>query len=63
MQTAKSGGKLVTAGPESPDVAVCPSCMGIVVKRTRKTLGGGTTYFYRHKRGVGAECPRRYRVS
>lgn len=62
MQT-KSGGKLVTAGPESPDVAVCPSCTGIVVKRTRKTQGGETTYSHRHKRGVGAGCPRRYRVS
>jgi hypothetical protein len=61
MQTAESGGKLVTAGSESPDVAVCPDCRSIVVKRTRKTQGGGTIYLYRHKRGVGVGCPRRYR--
>jgi hypothetical protein len=63
MRTALVRGKLVPAGPESPDVAVCPSCKGMVLKRSRKRQGGGTTYFYRHKRGVGKGCPRRCRPS
>jgi len=62
MRTALVEGKLVPAGPESPDVAVCPSCKGMVVKRSRKRQGGQKTYFYRHKRGVGVGCPRRYRL-
>jgi hypothetical protein len=62
MRTAMAKGKLVQAGPESPDLAICPSCKGMVVKRSRNRQGGETTYFYRHKRGVGTGCPRRYRL-
>jgi hypothetical protein len=62
MQAAMVKGKLVQAGSESPDVAVCPSCKGMVVKRSRKIQSNETIYFYRHKRGVGAGCPRRYRL-
>jgi len=63
MQMAMVKGKLVPAGPESPDVAVCPSCKGMVVKHSRKRRDGQTTYFYHHKRSVGIGCPRRYRLS
>ena len=62
MQTALVKGKLVPAGPDSLELAICPSCKGMVLKRSRKRHDGGTTYFYRHKRGVGIECPRRYRL-
>jgi hypothetical protein len=63
MRTAMVKGRLVTAGPESPDLAVCPFCRGMIVKRKRNGQGGETTYFYRHKRGVGPECPRRDRLA
>jgi hypothetical protein len=62
MQTAMAKGKLVPAEPESPNVAVCPSCKRMVMKRSRKRQGGQTTYFYCHKRGVGIGYPRRYRL-
>jgi hypothetical protein len=60
MQKALANGRLVSAGPDSPKVAICPSCRGTVEKRRRRRLDGSTTYFYRHKRGVGKGCPRRY---
>jgi hypothetical protein len=60
MRKALADGKLVAAAPDSPEVAVCPSCGGVVTKRERQKLDGQTTYFYRHKRGVGQGCPRRY---
>jgi hypothetical protein len=59
MQDAKVGRRLVVAGPDSPDVAVCPACGGQVKKRKR-TDGGKTTWFYRHRTGAD-DCPRRYR--
>ena len=60
MQKALANGKLVSAGPYSPQVAICPSCGGTVEKRKRRRLDGSATYFYRHKRGVGEGCPHRY---
>jgi hypothetical protein len=59
MQDARVGRQLVLAGPDSPDVAVCPACGGQVKKRKR-TAGGKTTWFYRHRTGAD-DCPRRYR--
>jgi hypothetical protein len=61
MQDARVKGKLVIAGPDAPDVAVCPDCGGEVRKRKRSRMDKGVTYFYRHKRGQGKHCPRRYR--
>jgi hypothetical protein len=61
MKEAEVKGKLVVAGPEAPDTGVCPHCGGVVQKRRRRRMGGGVTYFYRHNRGQGKGCPRRYR--
>jgi hypothetical protein len=61
MKNAEVNGKLVSAGPDTPDVAICPDCGAEVRKRRRKCMGGRVTYFYRHRRGQGKECPRRYR--
>ena len=52
--------QVVVARPNSPDEATCPSCGGAVKKRKRCTTGGQTIYFYRHRKGVGEECPLRY---
>jgi hypothetical protein len=60
MLEAKVNGRLVRAGANSPDKALCPACGGAVSKRKRSNLDGGTTYFYRHDRGVGNNCPLRY---
>ena len=61
MREAKLNGKVIIAKPEAPDTAVCPECGTEVVKRRRTCMGGVVTYFYRHKRGKGKDCPRRYR--
>ena len=61
MKQAEVDGKLVTAGPEAPDTGVCPDCGGEVQKRRRSRMDGSVTYFYRHKRGQGKDCPKRYR--
>jgi hypothetical protein len=61
MKEAEVNGKLVVAGPKAPDTAVCPDCGAEVQKRKRKCMGGTVTYFYRHMRGQGKDCPRRYR--
>lgn len=60
MREARWNGDVVAAGPESPQLAKCPSCDGEVEKRKRKRSDGDATYFYRHKIGVGEGCPRRY---
>jgi hypothetical protein len=60
MRDAKLNGRPVLAGPDSPDVALCPACGGEVKKR-RRSDSGKTTWFYRHRQGVGDGCPRRYR--
>ena len=61
MREALVDGRLVLAGVDSPEEAVCPSCGGAVKKRKRRKMSGQVTYFYRHETGVGDECPRRYR--
>ncbi len=60
MKDAQINGRLIQATPDSPEVAECPACGGEVHKRKR-TDGGRTTFFYRHRAGVGDGCPRRYR--
>ena len=42
----------VVAGPDSPEVATCLACGGIVEKRRRRRMDRQTTYFYRHKAGM-----------
>jgi hypothetical protein len=59
MQDAKLNGEPVLAGPASPDVAQCPACGG-EVRKHKRTDGGRTTWFYRHRTGSDG-CPRRYR--
>jgi hypothetical protein len=61
MKSAKVNGKLVVAGPDAPDVAICPECGAEVRKRRRTRMDGTVAYFYRHKRGQGKGCPKRYR--
>ena len=61
MKEAVVDGKQVVAGPDAPDTGVCPDCDGELRKRSRKRMGGGITHFYRHVRGQGKDCPRRYR--
>ncbi|MGD2147573.1 MAG: hypothetical protein PVH41_12830 [Anaerolineae bacterium] len=51
----------VVAGPDSPDVAVCPSCGAVVHKRHRRCMDKTITWYYRHARGAGKRCPQRYR--
>ena len=59
MRDAMIDGRRVLASPEAPNVATCPACGGEVHKCKRRD-GAQVTYFYRHKRGVGDGCPRRY---
>lgn len=61
MREAMLNGQIIEAGPHSPDIAKCPTCGGEVRKRKRQTGKGQYTYFYRHVRGVGSDCPLRYR--
>lgn len=61
MKKAEVNGELVVAGPEAPDKATCPDCGTEVCKRKRTNMDGEIVYFYRHKRGQGKDCPRRYR--
>jgi hypothetical protein len=60
MLKARVNGRLVQAGPDSPETALCPACGVQVCKRRRKTGDGEYTYFYRHKIGAGDGCPLRY---
>jgi uncharacterized protein with PIN domain len=60
MKQAQVDDKQVTAGPDTPDVAACPDCGGEVNKRRRTRMDGTVTYYYRHKRGEGKDCPKRY---
>jgi hypothetical protein len=62
MKEAEVNGKTVVARPDAPDTAVCPDCGTEVWKRRRTCMDGTITYFYRHKRGQGKDCPRRYRI-
>jgi uncharacterized C2H2 Zn-finger protein len=61
MREAKVGNRLVVAGPDAPEVGRCPACGAEVQKRKRRTMDKTTTWYYRHKRGQGKDCPRRYR--
>jgi uncharacterized protein with PIN domain len=60
MRGAIVEGQLVPAGSDAPEEAVCPACGGAVRKRKRRTMDGQVTYFYRHERETGEECPLRY---
>lgn len=61
MLKARVNGKLVVAEPDSPEEGFCPDCGGKVRRRHRTRMDGDVTYFYRHVRGEGKHCPRRYR--
>jgi hypothetical protein len=61
VHKARLNGRLVEAGPDSPEVALCPACGEEVRKRKRKAGHRKYTYFYRHQLGVGDGCPLRYR--
>ncbi len=54
----------VEAGPHAPEIATCPDCGGIVDLRGRRTGKNpdDKTWFYRHRRGQGKQCPRRSRT-
>ncbi|HIE37945.1 MAG TPA: hypothetical protein EYP77_02565 [Anaerolineae bacterium] len=53
-------GEPVTAGPDAPGEARCPTCGGRVVLR-RRGDGGRETWYYRHVNGEHPSCPRRWR--
>jgi hypothetical protein len=59
MRDAILNGRLARDGPRPPEKAVCRSCGGAVTKRKRRGSNKRVTYFYRHERGVGQDCPRR----
>jgi hypothetical protein len=61
MREAEIDGRLVVAGPDAPRVARCPACGAEVQKRKRRTMDKTTTWYYRHRRGQGKDCPRRHR--
>jgi hypothetical protein len=61
MREAKVGNRIVVAGPDAPDVATCPACGSEVRKRSRRCMDKSVTWYYRHKRGLGKHCPKRYR--
>lgn len=60
MREAEVDGQLVVAGPDTPELARCPTCGCEVQKRGRRRTDGQVTWYYRHKRGAGDDCPRRY---
>ena len=62
MREAKVEGEVVVAGPDTPDVAQCPACGGEVHKRKRRRMDGSVSYYYRHKRGVCKDCPKRSKL-
>ncbi|MGD2145444.1 MAG: hypothetical protein PVH41_01980 [Anaerolineae bacterium] len=61
MQEANVEGKLVAASPDAPATGTYPYCGAQVQKRHVTRMDGTVTCFYRHKRGQGKDCPRRYR--
>jgi hypothetical protein len=61
MREAELNRKLVVAGPNAPDAGIRPDCGAEVQKRERRCVGGTVTYFFRHARGQGKDCPRQYR--
>ncbi len=60
IQSADGKHTPVTASPDAPTTATCPDCGGTVTLRKRNRMDTTTTYFYRHTRGQGHNCPRRY---
>ena len=50
----------VNAGPDAPPVATCPDCGGTVDLRGRRKGKDpdDKTWYYRHRRGHGHQCPR-----
>ncbi len=61
MKKARVNGKVVAASPDAPEIGFCPDCGGRVKIRHRTNMDGAVTYFYRHMRGEGKNCPKRYR--
>ena len=62
MREAKVEDEVVVAGPDTPDVAECPACGGEIHKRKRRRMDGSVSFYYRHKRGVGKDCPKRSKL-
>lgn len=60
MHNAMVDGQLVWASADSPDKAACPACGEEVVKRQRRRMDGEVAFYYRHVKGAGKNCPRRY---
>jgi hypothetical protein len=60
MQEARVNGRLVMAGPDAPEVGLCPCCGCVVEKRKRRRGNDEVTYFWRHKAGADDGCPLRY---
>ena len=60
MQEAVINGQMIQAGPDSPKKAQCPDCGDAVTKRRRRRMDGSVSWFYRHNRGEGDGCLRRY---
>lgn len=54
----------IEAGPNTPEVAICPACGGTVDLRSRRTGKNpdDRIWYYRHRRGEGKRCPRRSRA-
>jgi hypothetical protein len=61
MLEAKANGVSVKAGLGSPEVAKFPACEGEVRKRKWRVGRDEQVFFYRHRKGVGSDCPLRYR--
>ena len=60
MRDAKINGRMVTAGPDSPEVGQCPECGHQVQKRSRRRMDKTISWFYRHTRGADRDCRRKY---
>ncbi|MCP4540337.1 MAG: hypothetical protein GY832_24630 [Chloroflexi bacterium] len=59
MRDAIVNDRQIPASKDAPPAATCPAC-GSEVQRRKRRNGNQTTYFWRHKAGQGAGCPRRY---
>jgi hypothetical protein len=59
MREAKLDDKIVVAGLNTPDIEECPDCNGEVHKRRCRRMDGSVTFYYRHKRAVGKDWPKR----
>jgi hypothetical protein len=63
MQVALGhNGDEITAGPDAPAQAICPDCGSPVDLRSRSTMDGGLTWYWRHPASAPQDCPRRYQV-